>query len=192
MKNIIVALIAAILLAYGIYEANTYITLKDSLFSSVRKNDIKGIKRSLNAGIKLDARDGAGQTVLHVAAYKSSPQIVKFLIKQKADIQAPDRRGGTPLHWAAIKGSIDNAEVLIKNGAKVNAKDSTGETPLHWAVAGIGVIAVKKFVTAAYLLNNHADPNIVNDRGKTPLDIALHKKDKVMINLLRPITRRRH
>lgn len=189
MRIVLISVVAISLFSYGIHRVNSYYELKESLFDSVRKGNIDGIEDAIEKGMTLDTIDGAGQTPLHVAAYRGTPKIMKYLIDKGADIMAEDRRGGTPLHWASIKGDVDNAEILVNKGAEINARDKSGDTPLHWAVAGIGVIDVKKFVTVAYLLNKHADPNIKNFNGKTALDIAEGKGDEVMIRLLKPATK---
>ncbi len=170
------------------YKTNESIKLKASIFAAVRSGDPAQIQAALDKGVKLSTRDGAGQTPLHVAAYKGIPEIVELLISKGAKTDAKDNTDGTPLHWAAIKGKVENCEILISAGADVNALDKTGNTPLHWLVAGRGVIDVKRFVTASYLLNKKANPNIKNEQGRTPLDIAEQKKDDVMINLLNKVT----
>ena len=187
--SVIAGLLLTIIAGYFILkELNTYSEAKKEFFSVIRKGDLAGVKKILDSGQDINVRDGVGQTALHIAAYKGTPEIVDLLIDSGANIDAEDNRGGKPIHWAAIKGSIDNVEVLIKRGAKLNVRDKNGDTPLHWAVGGIGVLPQRKYITVAYMLNQKADPNIKNEQGKTPLKMAQQKDDEMMINLLRPET----
>jgi hypothetical protein len=60
-----------------------------------------------------------------------SAEIVKLLLKRKANVNARDKEGATALHKAAYVGEASLVAVLVKHGADVNAKDNEGATPLH-------------------------------------------------------------
>eukprot|EP00927_Polykrikos_kofoidii_P068672 TRINITY_DN63_c0_g2_i1.p1 TRINITY_DN63_c0_g2~~TRINITY_DN63_c0_g2_i1.p1 ORF type:complete len:346 (-),score=59.09 TRINITY_DN63_c0_g2_i1:88-1125(-) len=86
-----------------------------------------------------------------------------------------DKDGMTPLHWAADRGEVDIVALLLSSDvaasscetvARVGARDQSGETPLHYAVM------TENLEVARMLLNARADPNVANDDGETPLDLA--------------------
>ena len=88
------------------------------------------VSRCLTAGAKLNARDKAGRTPLHVAAQAASPAVVKALVSAGARLNARDVTGATPLHAAAAKSRIPEVlVVLLEAGANLAAKDETGKTP---------------------------------------------------------------
>ena len=76
-----------------------------------------------------------------ILAENNSVEIVKFLLRNGADINAKDKNGWNPLHRAIWFGKIEIVRVLIQNGAKINAKDNHGWSPLdlaaycgHWLI----------------------------------------------------------
>jgi hypothetical protein len=112
-----------------------------------------------------------GDTALHMAAAAHQANIVKELIKMRADVRARNRRGAEPLHYAVDGGpdvsasaSIAQTEIvatLIRYGADPNAVDKSGVTPLHRAVRNRCGAAVKA------LIDGGADPRIPNRNRKS-------------------------
>lgn len=87
-------------------------------------------------------------------------------ISRDPDAEDPD--GRTALHFAAGLGSEECIKVLAETGADVNKIERAGGglTPLHVA-AGYGrPLAVKALLEAG------ADSDIVDGRGRTPLDLV--------------------
>ncbi|KAJ8422371.1 hypothetical protein Cgig2_006441 [Carnegiea gigantea] len=83
------------------------------------------------------------------------------------DVDAVDRDGRTALHFVAGLGSDECIRILASVGADVNRKDAAGGlTPLHMATG----YARPEATTA--LIEFGADPEIPDDRGRTPLDLA--------------------
>ena len=54
------------------------------------------------------------------------PEVLKFLVKNGADVNATDKDGKTVLHVAARGKNLDVVKFLVGNGADVNAKDEYG------------------------------------------------------------------
>jgi ankyrin repeat protein len=153
------------------------------------------------------ARDGAGRTPLHTAAYWSRPEpaesspylaglgeygrklqdeylkpvdTARALLAAGAEVDARDGEDLTALHWAAMRGNRVLVETLLASGAAVNATDKTySATPLHLAVRG-----GHKSATEA-LLAAKADLKAKDAYGKTPLDYAESSGRQEMIQLLR-------
>ena len=94
---------------------------------------------------------------------------------KNADPHARDRLGRTPLHVAAERGDTHAIRRLLVRGADIRAQvrsDETassdwGNTPLHAAALSGHSAAVR------LLLERGADPNARNDRGATPLHLAV-------------------
>jgi ankyrin repeat protein len=87
-------------------------------------------------GAPIKARDKAGFTVLHYAAYAGLPVVASALIDRGADVNAvSDWIGATPLHLAALKNRIMVAAVLLDRGAKASRPDKRGRTPRQYALS---------------------------------------------------------
>ena len=118
-------------------------------------------------------------------------EIVKMLIAAGADVNAKPAQtssyknppiGTYPLQIAAIKGWTEMAELLLSAGARavINEKDDVYHyTPLHHAAEQGNKALVK------LLLDNGADAEIKDDKGRTPLKIAEEKGHAEIIELLR-------
>lgn len=151
----------------------------------------------INNGAQLQTKDIFGATPLHTASEYGHLDIAKMLIQNGADVLESDNYGNIPLHWASARGHaqlvdllINNTDVesvnlknnwgktplhdamnrdvartLIKHGAHVMSQDIYGNTPLHEAI-DMGRIDV-----ACLLIQNRADVNTSNKKGKTPLDL---------------------
>ncbi|KAK9129328.1 hypothetical protein Sjap_009815 [Stephania japonica] len=83
------------------------------------------------------------------------------------DVDAVDEDGRTALFFVSGIGSEPCVRLLVSAGANVNHRDNRGGlTPLHMAAGYIKPDIVKTLIELG------ADPEIQDDRGKTPTDIA--------------------
>ena len=92
--------------------------------------------------IKLDAKDGDGDTPLHEACFHGKEMTTKLLLetmknKNMLDLAVKNDLGLTPFHVACLKGHFIVANHLLKFSADrsklVMAVDNEGATPLHLA-----------------------------------------------------------
>jgi ankyrin repeat protein len=136
----------------------------------------------------IHARDNYGKTPLH-SVY--SDDIVQLLIDHKADVRALDNTGRTPLHY---RKSRDAIKTLMKNGVDIETVDEEGMTPLMTVIRACGTPLLQcganpravdlKGRTAMHhitcmpdgiivaMVKKKADPNIRDNDGKTPMDLA--------------------
>lgn len=100
------------------------------------------------------------------AVYGDLPAIKKYLLNG-GEPNLKDPSGYTPLHYAARAGNFHICKELLAFGANVDHLTKSGlSTALHRA-AGNGQTATVKL-----LLENNANPCLVDDDGKTPLHKA--------------------
>ena len=80
-------------------------------------------------GVKVDIKDGDGETPLFVASTTSDINILKVLVSSGANVNAMAGDGWTALMMAARDGYYDHAELLLKAGADLYlGRDMFGRT----------------------------------------------------------------
>jgi ankyrin repeat protein len=110
----------------------------DAFVDSAKRADVYAAKLFLAAGIDPNATDEDGFTAMMYAARARLPdetatneevnaararyaEILKALLKAKADVNERNRGGSTALSWAAAWGNMDTLRVLLDNGANAEA-----------------------------------------------------------------------
>src|SRR5262245_33712169 len=86
------------------------------LHGAARSGDIDQLRKLLDAGGKLEDRDGTKETPLISAALAGQAEIVAELIKRGADVTARNDRGLTALHAAAYHGDLASVQALVGAG----------------------------------------------------------------------------
>jgi ankyrin repeat protein len=77
-----------------------------------------------------------GNSVLMWAAWSGSMEIVKLMIRHRADPLIRNRNGCTVAHWAASAGIVEICEYLYKTiNIDFDVKNNAGNSPLSHAVA---------------------------------------------------------
>ncbi|ETE62186.1 Ankyrin repeat domain-containing protein 27, partial [Ophiophagus hannah] len=119
------------------------------------------------------SRDDQGFTPLHVAAIYGQALLIDLLVSKGAVVTATDYHGSTPLHLACQKGyqNVTCVKALVYydvHSCKLDIGNEKGDTPLHiaarWGYQGIIEV----------LLQNGANPGILNRMKETPLQCALN------------------
>ena len=128
-------------------------------------------------GVDVTARDGGGNTLLHlvVRRWGRTPETVEALLRAGADVNAVNKHGSTPLHESMDETAehLAIAKKLIEWGANAGARDDDGDTPLHLAAWSENAPSE----LADILFQSGADVNAVNGRGNTPLHFAAEREN---------------
>jgi ankyrin repeat protein len=99
-----------------------------TLLRNIEKGNLDAVKRYLAGGADINAFDGNGSTLLHLAAWEGRKELVLYLLGQGADINAErkdnkrtqdDKDDHTPIHGAAVSGHTEIVRMLVERGAAV-------------------------------------------------------------------------
>ncbi|XP_014470814.1 PREDICTED: BRCA1-associated RING domain protein 1-like isoform X2 [Dinoponera quadriceps] len=105
-----------------------------------------------------------GETQLHTACLKRNIERVTTLLALGANPNTKDNAGWTPLQEIVSYGHTQLCELLLKGGASPNIPGTESRRPLHDAVISGGIEEAK------LLLRYHADKDVYDKYGKSPLD----------------------
>ena len=107
--------------------------LNADLIKAASDGSLDTIKRLLEEGANIEAKNSSRQGPLHYAAWNGHEKCLKFLINKNANIEAETIYDSRPLHYAAEKGHEKCLELLLDNKAEIEAENKNGRTPLHIA-----------------------------------------------------------
>ena len=127
---------------------------------------LDNIKRLIQNGADIQARDSNGSTVLHFASALSNQEVVEFLLNlNEISVNAINHFSQTPLIYACYDGGrLDNIKMLRQNGADIQASISNGSTVLHFASCDSN-----QEVVEFLLKSNEISVNATNNLNQTPL-----------------------
>ncbi|MES2273143.1 MAG: ankyrin repeat domain-containing protein [Chlamydiota bacterium] len=152
------------------------------LLKSIQSNDLGKVQKALeNRADPNSLSDDQDKYVLHIAAEKGNPLIVKELLNHGARVGMRSWKWrDTPLHRACVFGHADVAQELIKAKAEINLRNSNcWQTPLELA------IDFKHLKCCEVLLNAKASPNERNlNHGSSPFITACDTQNYEIVKLL--------
>ncbi|HSW76458.1 MAG TPA: ankyrin repeat domain-containing protein [Candidatus Saccharimonadales bacterium] len=89
-----------------------------------------------NVNIDYQYRGLKGRTFLHIAARRGNLQMIKFLMKQKVNLDVQDYYNRTALHYATMNHHDDVIKTLLKHKCRVDIEDHDGYIALHYVAPG--------------------------------------------------------
>jgi serine/threonine protein kinase len=145
----------------------------------------------------VNATSNNSESPLILAIKKQDPELVRSLIKLKADPNSTDKekpllwhilsrwetavplkQSGTAVDDDAINKIADIAQQLVTAGVDINQLNQDGDTPLHIAVKNQNQVLIN------LLIIHQAKSDVKNKNGQTPLTMAIADKNIDVIKLL--------
>ncbi len=139
------------------------------------------VRAILEAGVDPDARGDGRLTPLMRAASGGHAGAVRTLIEFGADVntgRSPRETERTALLYAALEGSVETVRALLEAGADVNR--GAEEFSVLFGAVGSGSVE-----TLETLLDAGARVDVTNDKGDTPLALAIERDQQDMVQRLR-------
>uniref|UniRef100_A0A8C2HVQ4 Ankyrin 1, erythrocytic a n=1 Tax=Cyprinus carpio TaxID=7962 RepID=A0A8C2HVQ4_CYPCA len=179
----------------------------NGLHLASKEGHVKMVLELLHHGIVLETPTKKGNTALHIAALAGQEQVVTELVNYGANVNVQSQKGFTPLYMAAQENHLEVVKFLLDNGANQTIPTEDGFTPLavalqqgHENVVALLInhgtkgkvrlpalhIAARNddTRTAAVLLQNDPNPDVLSKTGFTPLHIAAHYENLNVAQLL--------
>ncbi len=146
------------------------------------KNDYETVENleQVVAGIHIDSRDDFGNTMLMMAVHHHKIDLVKWAIRQGADVNAVNFAGVCALHICCHESSVahDMVETLLENGASTEIADANGCTVLHYAASAGDAELVQ------LLLRFDAKVVATDNQGFSAIEYAFESQDERCTSML--------
>jgi ankyrin repeat protein len=188
------------------------------IFDAAGVGNVEAVRDFLAAGVDVNILDASNVPPIHMAAYMGHIPVMEVLHEAGARVNIANHVGYTPLMAASRQGIPESVEKLIEYGADVNARFETGETPLMFASAysertaplvllisggahinaqcDLGLTALMRAIMVGslnkikLLLAHGANPAILDNKGRSALDIAIERGFSEIADYLANFTRR--
>uniref|UniRef100_A0A9J8A1Y0 Ankyrin 1, erythrocytic b n=1 Tax=Cyprinus carpio carpio TaxID=630221 RepID=A0A9J8A1Y0_CYPCA len=179
----------------------------NGLHLASKEGHVKMVLELLHNGIDLETTTKKGNTALHIAALAGQEKVIAELVNYGANVNAQSQKGFSPLYMAAQENHLEVVKYLLEHGASQSLPTEDGFTPLavalqqgHENVVALLInygtkgkvrlpalhIAARNddTRTAAVLLQNDPNPDVLSKTGFTPLHIAAHYENLSVAQLL--------
>ena len=115
-------------------------------------------------------QDNNGDSPLHLETRAGRKEFVLWLLERGANPDIANDKSETPLHQAASDFSFPIVKLLTDRGANPDVQDTDSESPLHKISRGEDSPGNAALISL--LLDKDANPNLKNNAGWRPLDLA--------------------
>ncbi|MEJ2085110.1 MAG: ankyrin repeat domain-containing protein [Acidobacteriota bacterium] len=152
---------------------------EQALMEAAFNGDLAAVRDLVSAGADFHAGDADRRTALMWAAFNGHTEVVAFLLDKDAALDAKDSNGRTALMYASSGPFTETVELQLKEGSEVNLQGTLeGFTALMTAAAE-GQLEVVRV-----LLENGADPKLMDKDGDTAMTFARQNGHDAVVDLL--------
>jgi ankyrin repeat protein len=148
------------------------------LHNAVRSSQIEEVKSLIANGVDINCVDDMSRTALHLACWKGDENIVRLLIRSKANATLKAKDNFTALHFAVQSGHAEICRMLVKYEKQLlHSRVAKGnKNALHLAAAKGNIEVVR------VLLELGCDPSAMTNSKQSVLDFA---KDNEIYELIK-------
>lgn len=140
------------------------LAMYSGLHAAAAAGDVAAIRKLVQAGANLDARDGNGRTPLHVAAFRGGVEAARLLIAAGAKPGLLDDQRYDAMTIASVRDDVPMVQALLAAGASAKLVTSRYDGTALIAAAHLGHDGVVRELIAAGAPLDH-----VNNLGWTAL-----------------------
>jgi len=175
-----------LLLSAGADPKQTNLLGTTALLMAASNNRRRVTKRLLELGLDPNRANSKGVTPLLAATFNGNTRLVLLLLQSGADLRVTDASGKGALVYASGKGFHKIVRILFESSTlEINQRYGNDLTALMWAAGFSNDVPVKDGVmTVEYLLAQGADPDLVDNRGRTALHVAAQRGHTEVVALL--------
>ena len=147
-------------------------SLNEQMIRAAEAGDTAAVRRLLDQGAEIDARDDRGRTAVMAATHGNQVETVRALIGAGADVDIRDNRLDNPFLYAGAEGLLEILRLAIDAGADTRLTNRFGGTALIPAADRGHVEIAEELLT-----RTDVDVNHVNNLGWTALLEAIVLSD---------------
>ena len=186
-------------------DANTHFFSSDALRFACEFGNSDIVNDLIEFGAQKDAVDPLGDPAIHTAIKSNKPDVVRSLIDKGCDPLSPTgnflEQNMTPFQLASTMCRPEILQILKRVVPDVDQKSSLNLSPLHLALitphlrlthrnGSVSMCPLKispkdQQETVELLLKFGCHANATDDKGITPLDLALHYELERIVYLLK-------
>lgn len=148
----------------------------ENIFDLVAEGRTAEVKKRFSDTDSINQKNGAGETLLHIAVKQNNTDLVQFLLSMNANTEIKNSSGESPLAFAVSIKSYDAARLLAGSRASVFSKSVTGKT-VYDSARTKGPEAIAAIVTKETITEQDSS-------GKTMLHHAAESLDQESISVI--------
>ena len=150
-----------------LFSSSAFATTNIDIFDAAREGDVASITTYVKQGGKVNLTNNSGYTPFILATYHGEDEAAAALLSAGADACALDEKGSNAYMGVAFKGYTHTAQWLQEHTTcDINHQNYAGQTALMMA----SLFGQEEIVEL--LLQNGADPGVVDDQGNTAESLA--------------------
>ncbi|MDV3516519.1 ankyrin repeat domain-containing protein [Stenotrophomonas sp. C1657] len=124
------------------------------LRDAASRGDARAVRKALDAGADLEARDGQGRTALLLATHGNSVDAARELIEAGADVNAKDAMQDSAYLYAGARGLDEILALTLAHGADLRSTNRYGGTALIPAAERGHVATVRTLLRAGVAVDH--------------------------------------
>lgn len=172
-----------------IYPAKTTLLTRKNMDNealiATEEGNLSDLKKRIDQDIDIDAQDSNGRTLLHHATSNGHHEVVKYLLKNGANVLLVTDKTNTALHIAMTKDDVSLARCILENVIRENLRKLLNFKTKANGTSALHVAAKRHCLDHVQLLLEYgANYEIDNNANEKPFDIACTKKIRGLFKLI--------